>query len=53
MSKSILGIAKSTSQVEVTLDDLQNIGYVAPADISVLMRDSEGAPALGAVKKRS
>ena len=50
MSKSILGIARSTSQVEVTLEDLQSSGYVPPADISVLMRDSEGAPEFGSVR---
>jgi hypothetical protein len=35
MSKSIVGIAKSTSQVEVTLDDLQNNARVPSSDISV------------------
>ena len=50
MSKSIVGIAKSASQVEVTLDDLQNNALVHANDISVLMPDSEGAPELGAVK---
>jgi BON domain len=48
MSKSIVGIAKSTSQIEVTLDDLQNNGLVPAADISVLMPESEGTPELGA-----
>ena len=50
MSKSIVGITNSTSKVESTLEDLQNNGLIAPADISVLMRDSEGAPELGIVK---
>jgi uncharacterized membrane protein len=50
MSKSIVGIAKSTSQVEATLDDLQNNALVRANDISVLMPDSAGAPELGAVK---
>ena len=50
MSKSIVGIAKSTSQVEVTLDDLQNNGLVPATDISVLMPVSGGTPELGAVK---
>ena len=50
MSKSIVGIAKSTNQVELTLDDLQNNGLVPSSDISVLMPDSGGTPELGAVK---
>ena len=35
MSKSIVGIAKSTSQVELTLADLQNNGLVPASDISL------------------
>ena len=50
MSKSIVGIAKSTSQVEATLDELQTNTLVPPTDISVLMPDSGGTPELGAVK---
>jgi len=50
MSKSIVGIAKSTSQVEVTLDDLQNNALVPTSDISVLMPDSGEMPQLGAVR---
>jgi uncharacterized membrane protein len=54
MSKSIVGIAKSTSQVESTLADLQNNGLVPASDISLLMPDSQadsgGTPELGAVK---
>jgi hypothetical protein len=54
MSKSIIGIAKSTSQVEATLDDLQNDGAIPASDISLLMPDSGpesgGTPELGAVK---
>ena len=54
MSKSIVGIAKSTSQVEATLDDLQNDGAIPASDISLLMPDSGpesgGTPELGAVK---
>jgi uncharacterized membrane protein len=50
MSKSIVGIAKSTRQVEVTLDDLQNNALVPTSDISVLMPDSGEMPQLGAVK---
>jgi hypothetical protein len=53
MSKSIVGIAKSTSQVEATLDDLQNDGAIPASDISLLMPDSgpesEDTPELGAV----
>ena len=50
MSKSIVGIAKSTSQVEDTLDELQTIGGVPAAEISVLMPESGGRPEVGAVK---
>ena len=54
MSKSIVGIAKSNSQVESTLADLQNNGLVPASDISLLMPDSQpdsgGTPELGAVK---
>ena len=54
MSKSIVGIANSTSQVEATLADLQNDGLVASSDISLLMPDSGpnagDTPELGAVK---
>ena len=46
MSKSIVGIAKSTSQVETTLADLQNNGLVPASDISLLMPDSGPAPAI-------
>src|SRR4029453_11759402 len=51
MSKSIVGIATSTSQVENTLRDLQNDGLVSASDISVLMPESAGTPELGAVKE--
>ena len=50
MPKSIVGIAKSTSEVEAAVDDLQNDALVDPSDISVLMPDSGGTPELGAVK---
>ena len=50
MSKAIVGIAKSASQVETTLVDLQNNAAVPPADISVLMPDSGSTPEIGAVK---
>ena len=50
MSKSIVGIAKSSNQVELTLDDLQSNGLVPSSDISVLMPNSGGTPELGAVK---
>ena len=54
MSKSIVGIANSTSQVEATLADLQNDGLVPSSDISLLMPDSGpnsgDTPELGAVK---
>ena len=48
MAKSIVGIAKSRSQVEATVDDLQSA--VSSNDISVLMPESGGTPELGAVK---
>ena len=50
MSKSIVGIAKSSSQVELTVDELQDSAVVPASDISVLMPDSEGSPELGTVK---
>jgi uncharacterized membrane protein len=54
MSKSIVGIAKSTNQVEATLADLQSDGLVPASDISLLMPDSgpdsRDTPELGAVK---
>lgn len=50
MSKSIVGIAKSISQVEITVDQLQDTATVPPGDISVLMPDTERSPELGAVK---
>jgi hypothetical protein len=54
MSKSIVGIANSTSQVEATVSDLQNDGLVLASDISLLMPDSGPSagdtPELGAVK---
>jgi hypothetical protein len=48
MSKSIVGIAKSRSQLEAVVDDLQSA--VSSNDISVLMPESGDAPELGAVK---
>ena len=54
MSKSIVGIANSTSQVEATVSGLQNDGLVLASDISLLMPDSGpnagDTPELGAVK---
>jgi uncharacterized membrane protein len=48
MPKSIVGIAKSRSQVETALDDLQSA--VSSKDISVLMPESGDTPELGTVK---
>ena len=49
MSKSIVGIAKSRSEVVAVVDDLQSA--ISASDISVLMPESDGgAPELGAVK---
>ena len=56
MSKSIVGIATTSNQVEFTLEDLQSDGLIPSSDISVLMpdsggmQDSEDTPELGAVK---
>ena len=40
MPKSIVGIAKSSNQLEHTLEDLQNDGLIPSSDISVLLPDS-------------
>jgi hypothetical protein len=48
MPKSIVGIAKSRSQLEAAVDELQSA--VSSNDISVLMPESGGTPELGAVK---
>jgi uncharacterized membrane protein len=48
MPKSIVGIAKSRSQLEAAVDELQSA--VSSNDISVLMPESQGTPELGAVK---
>ena len=56
MSKSIVGIATTSNQVEFTLEDLQSDGLIRSSDISVLMPDSEGVrdpedtPDVGTVK---
>ena len=56
MSKSIVGIATTSNQVELTLDDLQSDGLISSSEISVLMPDSgdmqdpEDRPEVGAVK---
>lgn len=50
MSKAIVGIAKSTTQVEVTIQQLQSAAFVPAEDISVLLPDSGATPELGAVK---
>jgi hypothetical protein len=49
MFKCFVGIAKSSRQVEVALDDLQKNGFIA-ADISVFMPNSGETPELGPVK---
>lgn len=49
MFKCFVGIAKSSRQVEVALDDLQKNGFIA-ADISVFMPNSGEIPELGPVK---
>jgi uncharacterized membrane protein len=50
MAKSIVGIAKTSLQVERTIDELQEDALIAVTEISVLMPDSETQPELGAVK---
>jgi uncharacterized membrane protein len=50
MAKSIVGIAKTSLQVERTIDELQEDALIAVTEISVLMPDSETQPGLGAVK---
>jgi len=50
MSKSIVGIARTTAQTEIVIDELQKRALVPPADISVLIPDSGGTPELGAVR---
>jgi len=50
MSKSIVGIAKSTTQVESTIQELQNSVLLAPEHISVLIPDSGSTPEIGTVK---
>ena len=50
MAKSIVGIAKTSLQVERTIDELQEDALIAVTEISVLMPDSETQAELGAVK---
>lgn len=47
MPKSIVGIAKSSNQLEFTLEDLQSDGLIPPSDISVLLPDSGAVPGSG------
>jgi len=49
MSKSIVGIAKTRTDVEAVVTDLQNSG-IPVANISILLPDSGGFPETGAVK---
>lgn len=49
MSKAIVGIAKSSNQLEVTLQDLQTNAAVPSADISVLLPNSGDVPEVGTV----
>ena len=49
MFKCFVGIAKSSREVEVVLNDLQKNGFIA-ADISVFMPNSGETPELGPVK---
>jgi uncharacterized membrane protein len=44
MPKSIVGIAKSSNQLEYTLEDLQSDGLIPSSDISVLLPDSGAVP---------
>lgn len=49
-NKAIVGIAKSSAQVENTVVDLQRNALVSSEDISVLIPDSGATPELGTVK---
>ena len=47
MPKSIVGIARSSNQLEYALEDLQSDGLIPPSDISVLLPDSGAVPGSG------
>lgn len=49
-NKAIIGIAKSSVQIENTVADLQRNALVSSEDISVLIPDSGATPELGTVK---
>lgn len=50
MSKSIIGIANNSLELENAVQDLQTSASVPVQDISVLVPDREGNPNLGTVK---
>jgi hypothetical protein len=50
MSKSIVGIAHSNTQVERTMDELQEDAHLPVSDISVLMPGSFRAAEIGTVR---
>jgi len=47
--KAIIGIAKSSAQVEAAVSDLQRVALVASDDISILIPDSGTHPDIGTV----
>jgi uncharacterized membrane protein len=49
-NKAVIGIAKSSLQVEATVEDLQRNALVSGEDISVLIPDSGAIPEIGTVK---
>ena len=50
MAKSIVGIARSNLQVERTIDELQEEALIPVSEISVVMPETSGEPAVGAEK---
>lgn len=50
MPKSVVGIAKTNLQVERTIDELQEDALIPVSEISVLMPETAGKPAVGDVK---
>ena len=47
--KAIIGIAKSSAQVEAAVSDLQRVALVPGDDISILVPDSGTHPEIGTV----
>jgi len=49
MSKAIVGIARTSVEIQKAVEELQTLASVPVQDISVLLPDHEGTPNLGAV----